>query len=184
MKEYRVEIKVKNNKILNKMSELGIASVKELAKSINSTEQACGSIINLRVSPYNRNNEFKLVVIRMAELFGCLPEDLLTKEQIEGFYTKNKIRFESDLSDLQIAKRKEEKLDFTDNELIEKCLDTLTPREKHVIQCRFYESLTLEETAACIDVTRERARQIENKAIKKLRNPRFRNALKPIHDAF
>lgn len=54
-------------------------------------------------------------------------------------------------------------------------LDTLTEREKKVLRLRFgigdgYPR-TLEEVGAIFDVTRERVRQIEAKALKKLRHP-------------
>ena len=60
-------------------------------------------------------------------------------------------------------------------EVIEKELHTLTPREEHVIKLRFglYDgrSRTLEEVGKEFDITRERIRQIEAKALRKLRHP-------------
>ncbi len=60
-------------------------------------------------------------------------------------------------------------------EVIERELSTLTPREAHVIRLRFglYDgrSRTLEEVGKEFDITRERIRQIESKALRKLRHP-------------
>ena len=54
-------------------------------------------------------------------------------------------------------------------------LDTLTPREKKVLELRFGivdgRTRTLEEVGKEFNVTRERIRQIEAKALRKLRNP-------------
>jgi RNA polymerase primary sigma factor len=54
-------------------------------------------------------------------------------------------------------------------------LDTLTPRERRVLQLRFGlidgHQRTLEEVGKRIGVTRERIRQIETKALRKLRHP-------------
>jgi RNA polymerase primary sigma factor len=54
-------------------------------------------------------------------------------------------------------------------------LKTLTPREEKIIKMRFglYDGSehTLEEVGQAFDVTRERIRQIEAKALRKLRNP-------------
>ena len=54
-------------------------------------------------------------------------------------------------------------------------LDTLTPREKKVLELRFGivdgRTRTLEEVGKEFDVTRERIRQIEAKALRKLRHP-------------
>ena len=55
--------------------------------------------------------------------------------------------------------------------LIAEVLDTLTEREVEVLRWRFWQDLTLEEIAVKLDVTRERVRQIESKAMRKLRHP-------------
>ena len=60
-------------------------------------------------------------------------------------------------------------------EVIERELHTLTPREEHVIKLRFglYDGRprTLEEVGQEFNITRERIRQIEAKALRKLRHP-------------
>ena len=60
-------------------------------------------------------------------------------------------------------------------EELETQLHTLTPREEHVIKLRFglYDgrTRTLEEVGKEFDITRERIRQIEAKALRKLRHP-------------
>jgi RNA polymerase primary sigma factor len=61
-------------------------------------------------------------------------------------------------------------------ELTEEVLSTLTPREKEIIKMRFGldqsgEERTLEEVGRHFNVTRERIRQIEAKALAKLRHP-------------
>ena len=58
---------------------------------------------------------------------------------------------------------------------VEDMLDTLTPRERRVIQLRYGlidgHQRTLEEVGRRFRVTRERVRQIETKAVRKLRHP-------------
>jgi RNA polymerase primary sigma factor len=58
---------------------------------------------------------------------------------------------------------------------VEDVLDTLTPRERRVLQLRFGlidgHQRTLEEVGKRFGVTRERIRQIEAKALRKLRHP-------------
>ena len=60
-------------------------------------------------------------------------------------------------------------------EQLEEVMDTLTPREAMVLKLRFGledgKARTLEEVGKQFDVTRERIRQIEAKALRKLRHP-------------
>ncbi|MCQ2595489.1 MAG: RNA polymerase sigma factor RpoD [Treponemataceae bacterium] len=71
-------------------------------------------------------------------------------------------------------------------EQLSEVLETLPPREQEVLKMRFglddgY-SLTLEEVGLYFNVTRERIRQIEAKALRRLRHPRRSNPLKDYLD--
>ena len=67
-------------------------------------------------------------------------------------------------------------------EQLEDVLETLTPREKKVLRLRFGiddgRARTLEEVGQVFGVTRERIRQIEAKALRKLRHPSRSKKLK------
>jgi RNA polymerase primary sigma factor len=68
-------------------------------------------------------------------------------------------------------------------EITQEVLQTLSPREEKVLKMRFGlgtqgEEQTLEEIGQTFDVTRERIRQIEAKALKKLRHPSRARLLK------
>jgi RNA polymerase primary sigma factor len=70
-------------------------------------------------------------------------------------------------------------------EQIDRVLSTLTPREEKVVRMRFgLDGIghTLEETGEVYGLTRERIRQIENKALKKLRHPIRKNRLESLAD--
>ncbi|MGH9456063.1 MAG: RNA polymerase sigma factor RpoD [Thermoanaerobaculia bacterium] len=66
-------------------------------------------------------------------------------------------------------------------------LRTLTPREEQVLRMRFGvgdgSEHTLEEVGRSFNVTRERIRQIESKALRKLRHPSRSKKLRPFLDA-
>ena len=73
---------------------------------------------------------------------------------------------------------------LTDDQLdgLEYALSTLSQRERDVLHLRYHEALTLEDTGARMGPSGERIRQIEVKAIRKLRHPSranyIRNGLK------
>jgi RNA polymerase primary sigma factor len=67
-------------------------------------------------------------------------------------------------------------------DVVKEVLDSLTPREAKVLRMRFGIEMstdqTLEEVGKQFDVTRERIRQIEAKALRKLRHPSRADKLK------
>ena len=67
---------------------------------------------------------------------------------------------------------------------VDDVLNTLTPRERRVLQLRFglinAHELTLQEVGQRLGVTRERIRQIETKALRKLRHPSRSQKLKEL----
>ncbi|MBO4791538.1 MAG: sigma-70 family RNA polymerase sigma factor, partial [Clostridia bacterium] len=71
-------------------------------------------------------------------------------------------------------------------QVLERQLNTLTLREEHVIKLRFglYDGRcrTLEEVGKEFNITRERIRQIEAKALRKLRHPSRRKYLTGYYD--
>lgn len=64
---------------------------------------------------------------------------------------------------------------FVWGEQLDEVLDTLTDREENVLRLRFGlddgKMRTLEDVGKVFNVTRERIRQIEAKALRKLRHP-------------
>ena len=120
---------------------------------------------------------------------STLPEEMSTNKtymynQLKNRYAKlyrDKIARESMYADpevlyMQPAEDEIEK-SIIKHELLYlfKSLDTLTNREKRVMCLRYgldgKGAKTLEEVAKIFEVTRERIRQIENKALRKLRHP-------------
>lgn len=81
----------------------------------------------------------------------------------------------------------EEVINTMSREALEKVLDTLTVKEAEVLKLRFgfYDGMpkTLEEVGKVFGVHRERIRQIESKAIRKLRHPRRAKLLKDYYDS-
>ena len=83
----------------------------------------------------------------------------------------------------EVTSQPAEAMSFTMlREQLEEVLSTLSPREEQVLRMRFGlmdgRSHTLEEVGNAFDVTRERIRQIESKALRKLRHPSRSKKLK------
>ena len=72
-------------------------------------------------------------------------------------------------------------------DVVKDILDSLTPREAKVLRMRFGIEMandhTLEEVGKQFDVTRERIRQIEAKALRKLKHPTRSDKLRSLLDS-
>ena len=92
------------------------------------------------------------------------------------------------IEDKTILIPSEHGINYNLKKTIQEVLSTLSPREAKVLSMRFGISTitdhTLEEVGRQFDVTRERIRQIESKAIRKLRQPSRAEKLKSFLDSF
>ena len=66
--------------------------------------------------------------------------------------------------------------------LVANAFETISPREVKVLQLRYWHDLTLEEIGKIFELTRERIRQIEGRALRKLRHPSRSESLRPFVD--
>lgn len=91
------------------------------------------------------------------------------------------------IEDKTIASPQEALIGMDLMETTRKVLGSLTPREERVLRMRFgigeKHNYTLEEVGKDFDVTRERIRQIEANAIRKLKHPRRANKLRTFIEA-
>lgn len=113
-------------------------------------------------------------LLRYSEALGCEPADLLEDAvdlekftlvaEITSFYPWN-------LACAVIGDK--EKVYNVYVPALEKAMAELTDREQKVLEMRFEHGMTYEQCGYRFGVTRERIRQVEAKALRKLRIPRF-----------
>ena len=88
------------------------------------------------------------------------------------------------LADEDQSSPEDELLVNADKESLERVLNTLTEREKLVVQLRYGlrdgSEYTLAEIGRRLGISRERVRQIEDEALRKLRHPTRESLLKEI----
>lgn len=65
--------------------------------------------------------------------------------------------------------QEDEAADRRKESIVAAAIKYLTPKERVIIRARFFEDMTLEEAGELLDVCRERARQIQEVALDKLR---------------
>lgn len=191
--EVRVSVEVRNNLILSRMDGGGFKSVNELSLKAGISAAVLGRLVNMQVSPLRTNMKWKDAAVKLANFFGCLPEDIFTKKHINNVLETNRIEAEASfvdiywsLSERGAEKMLPEKIVFENERagVVSKLLSTLKPKERGVIRLRFGldggEELTLEEAGKTLGLTREGARQNEERGLKKLRHRSNRFLLESI----
>ncbi len=195
MKDILVELKFRNNRIVKKMHESGITTVTELVRRINTslgveesktTGTSLGKLINMKEPAKKANGEWSSEALRLANFFRCVPDDLFSHEQQSGSLQTNIANAEMSFTEIQ---QLTSPLSVTPEAYVQaielkatlrQLLTKLKPREEQVLRMRFgidCEEMTLEEIGKLFKVTREVIRQIEAKALRKLKHPSFSKKL-------
>ena len=184
MNEYRIDIKVRNNLLLSKIEKIGFKSIPDFCKNHGISYRTVIKLISMKMKATDKNGNFLDTVYKISDALCCSPEDIFTEKQINAELKTNKktllvneaeIQFciES-LSQNNLLLEDKVNIEQRDKILFEK-LDSLYPREREIIMMRFglggEEEHTLEEIGKKFGVTRSRIREIEAKAIRKLRHP-------------
>jgi DNA-binding XRE family transcriptional regulator len=89
MKDYRLEIKIKNNYLFTKMQEYGIKNAVQLARAVDSNSTTVGKYLNLTNPPYTKKGELKELAKKLCDFFSCSVEELFPAEHLENALDKN-----------------------------------------------------------------------------------------------
>ena len=182
MKDYRVEVKVKNNYLFSMMKSYGIENVPQLGKATGISINVLYTYLNLTKTPHTKKGRLLPSVEALCSFFSCAVDDLFPPQHIENPLEKNSGVIEANMNELvssNLLGGGTDPLELLEKQdtpkLVSTALEKLNPRERMVIKARFgldgEEEKTLQEIAEVLDVCRSRARQIEAKALRKLRHP-------------
>lgn len=192
--EYRIKVSVRNNLILKAIEDFGYTSVTKFCAENDLKVGNINALISFKVRPIGQDGNFSKHAQALMEVLGAAPTDLWTAEQLELRLPKNSAQktigqraldklLGMDNGELVAIETPDEKLSKREGKvLIVNTLESLyNEREQYVIVNRFglgCEEKTLDELSEELDVTRERVRQIEAKALRKLRRHGIASKLK------
>lgn len=193
MKAYRVKVSVRNNLLLNAIEKAGYKSVTEFERSAGIAIGRANCLVAMRDSPINGSGEFSNLAKVIMEVLGAAPSDLWTDEQLMLRLRTNVGWREVDM-DIELfkalAKQQGElaaalpspaesmlKREITTlfNDLL---ANSLKPREREVLRGIYDQEKSLDTISKSMGVSRERVRQIQAKALWKLRHPNNVDVLK------
>lgn len=190
-KDYRLTVKVRNNRILKAIEAVGGTPGGKWCAANGLNYVSVNELINLTSSPLNKvDGTLTLNASLLCDVLGKLPEDLWSNEQLYPL-VKNFSEMEMDYGQVCALLPSSEQSylpDFSEMEeaettkLVDEALGCLTSREAKVLRLRFYEDMTLAAIGEQLGVQQERVRQIEAKALRKLRHPRLAEPLSELVD--
>lgn len=182
MKDYELQLKIKNAPMLNAMRDKGINNAAELSRLTGISQSQIGDFLNLKNTCFNRHGVAKPTVIKIADYLSVTPDMLFPEQHLHDPLSKNTFKAQVDAEQMFLLASPEQDLDpvklISDEGAFEKMIDCgLTSREQNLIRMRFSDDMTLREVGEVFDVTVERVRQIEIKALRKMRHPKRRGQI-------
>ena len=185
----RLELRTRNNRLWHVIYDRW-GSVRAFCDEFGLCQSDVGRFLNLKDSPWNKKTgELKKTPQRIVDVTGrhvlwlfdadLYDQDVIPARILVAEVDQRLVLPESAAANvLALGPAPDDAPDdgLSVNDLLHNALGTLTPREEDVVRRRFglepYDrAQPLEAIAEAFDVTRERVRQIEGKALRKLRGP-------------
>jgi DNA-binding CsgD family transcriptional regulator len=185
MKEYRLEIKVRNNAVLKRIEELGYESLPAFCREHKLHYNVVNHIISFKAPFYGKRGNINGSIIKLANALQVLPDYIYPPERRGEPLQNNKYIAEVEKADLmQVSTSlRMDAMPVDDRKMLNDLaptirnvmLEALTPREHRLIDKRFGLTSgtpeTLDEVGDQLNVSRERIRQMEAKALRKMKHP-------------
>ena len=170
MTDYVIHAKLKNNNVLRRILARW-KNVNQFCEDCGLEPSVVGALVNMKLSAVSSDGCWRLPVIKIADALSCEPEDLFVEEQ-------KTVRLASNEAYIEMTRQQvlsmANPLDAIEGDELKRLLfdnSALRPNESKVLRLRYESDMTLDEVADAFGVTRERIRQIETKALRKLRSP-------------
>lgn len=186
--EYRVDIKVRNNLILEKIERLGYKSLFSFCKNIGISYATVTDLCNMKLSIYNSKGQIRSVIIKLCKILNCNYEEIFTSSQAEACLKTNKTTLKvKEAEMIFLVNQNSQKISFEEEQdndelkkQIERILQFLRPREREILKMRFGINETeksYNEIGKILNLTGTRISQIERKAIRKIKSDNKTKAL-------
>lgn len=186
---YLVKVSIRNNLIIKAIHKAGYRNVSQFCEQNGMAKTQLTELISFRTPPLTKEGEFREPAKKLMEGLCALPTELWTAEQLTMELKRNtstkEVNLDAMLSVLGInaeealqmiePPKPDEVLEEKEKaEVVSEMLDLLTPKEARILRMRFgigCDEHTLEEVGKKLDVTSERIRQMEAKALRKIKHP-------------
>jgi len=196
MRAYRLITKIKNNRLWESIVEAYpfVRNQSQAAKVLKVNQSTIGNLLNMKEWPYGTKHGWTPTAIHLGKMLGQSPEFLFDPALYgmpplvtEVTMTIDRPMLPDSFMLMLPESAPDMVFDHRDREhAITNALDLLTTTQAEVVKLRFglggYDEHTLAEVGAKLNISPERARQIESRALRLLRNPMQADNLRPHQD--
>ena len=180
MSDYRIKITIRNDRLLRAIEEAGYKSVQQFALDNFFHYDKVNRLIRGVFKPITEEGSLKPFCSEVLRVLGKKIEDCFTPKQLQGFKKSTFVTSVDEKTLMQLSQNNSTvELKLVENDvkkIIDKIfLENLRPKEERILRMRYGIGLdtshTLEQIGLEFSVTRERIRDLETKAIEKLKKP-------------
>ena len=176
MKDYRIEVKVKNNLLWQAMQFKGIKNAAHLSREVNLAPTVIGRYLNLVENIYDREGNYKESFQKICDYFNMMPADLYPVERMRDPLLKNKGVVEVSETELkQLSGVESDPISLVHQEQVQdavhKLIGFLTPRQEKVVKMKNGiddREHTFKEIGNEIGISGNRVKQIYDKALRRM----------------
>tara|TARA_R110002153_G_scaffold51838_3_gene145564 strand:+ start:964 stop:1605 length:642 start_codon:yes stop_codon:yes gene_type:complete len=166
--DFNLKITVRNGRLLKEIrAKYGTSA--DMARKGNLQATRVSSLVTMRDMPINKNGQWRDIALDVAGLLSCDPEYLWPDHMKEIKLKRATAEMSVSLDTVTQIARNGSIADFERDEIVGSLMEGLMPRETKVIGMIYHSGETLRAVGAEIGVSTERVRQIEAKAIRKMR---------------
>jgi RNA polymerase sigma factor (sigma-70 family) len=171
VKDYAVEIKIKNNLLESRMRDLGIKSSSELGRQSGVNHWAISKMLNLKYTLYDAKLLVRNDWVKLSEFFGCEPHNLCPESIYIDPINDNRGHVEIDAEEMEaLSSRDISPIDLISNhEGANKLLSILKPRERVIVESSA-SGVTYKEIGKEHNISGMRVRQIYLRSIERMKS--------------
>jgi transcriptional regulator with XRE-family HTH domain len=183
MDELEIELRIRNNLLKRRRLSAGMSQA-QLAKAIGVTVTAYGELESMHRPPLlKRSGRWRPCALKIAAYWKCEPEELWPEAIKRVNKTVARITWDAQQYFEAYQPKALPAPDEPDlRPVLNEAVSVLQPREQRIIAGLYRDGKQLEEVAQDMGVSRERIRQIEAKALRRLRHPSVADKIKQVID--
>lgn len=181
MSDFHVTITVRNGPLLRAIRSLGFPSISAFAQHHNLRYSSVSQYLCLKLAPYKPDSgRPRIDAVALADALGMAIDDLFPPAFLRRTLARNTLSLEMTQEQIEgmalpPATPERALLQGEAGARVRELLTTLKPRERLVLEHRFglndKEQMTLEDVSKIIGTNKERVRQIESRALRRLSHP-------------